>query len=295
MSRIKIIRRLMKNQWRNAIRSIFQISLCVFLASFGLKAFLIPNEFLDGGATGIAILLHSIFGINTSLSLIFVSIPFLIVGYFTVSKKILFKSIFSIAALAFVLQIETFPIVTEDKLLIAFFGGGFLGAGIGLAIRNGTVLDGSELLGIFLNDRLGISIGRIILFFNLILFGAATFLLPIENILYSILTFVVTAKVIDLMVVGFEDFIGVMIISDQSEKIEETIHKDLGVGMTVVKGERGYGKSGINEDYFIIKIVVNRIDLRKIEDIIENIDRGAFVLEYDVNEIKGGVLRKHSV
>ena len=277
----------------NIIQTGFQISVCIFLASFGLKAFLIPNDFLDGGVTGIAILLHSIIGINTSVFLLIVSIPFLVIGYFTVSKKILLKSIVSILALSFVIQIETFPVITEDKLLIAFFGGGFLGAGIGLAIRNGTVLDGAELLGVFLNNRFGISVGKIVLLFNVLLFGAAAFLLPIENIMYSILTFVVTAKVIDLMIAGFEDFIGMMIISEKSEEIEKMISVQLGVGMTVLKGERGYGKTGINENYFIIKTVINRIDIRKLEDIINNIDSKAFVLEYDVNSIKGGILRKY--
>lgn len=278
---------------KSLIRSIFQISVCIFLASFGLKAFLIPNDFLDGGVTGIAILLHSIFGFNTSLFLSIVSIPFLIIGYFTVSRMILIKSIVSIIVLSFVIQIESFPIITEDKLLIAFFGGGFLGAGIGLAIRNGTVLDGAELLGVFLNNRFGISVGKIVLLFNVILFGIAAFLLPIENIMYSILTFVVTAKVIDLMIAGLEDFIGMMIISKKSEEIEKSINSQLGVGMTVLKGERGYGKNGINENYFIIKTVINRIDIRKLEDIIDKIDNEAFVIEYDVNSIKGGILRKY--
>lgn len=278
---------------KSLIRSVFQISVCIFLASFGLKAFLIPNDFLDGGVTGIAILLHSIFGFNTSLFLLIVSIPFLIIGYFTVSRMILIKSIVSIIVLSFVIQIESFPIITEDKLLIAFFGGGFLGAGIGLAIRNGTVLDGAELLGVFLNNRFGISVGKIVLLFNVVLFGIAAFLLPIENIMYSILTFVVTAKVIDLMIAGLEDFIGMMIISKKSEEIEKSINSQLGVGMTVLKGERGYGKNGINENYFIIKTVINRIDIRKLEDIIDKIDNEAFVIEYDVNSIKGGILRKY--
>lgn len=278
---------------KNFVFTTFQITLSVILASIGLKAFLLPNDFLDGGVTGIAILIHTLFGWNTSLVLILASIPFLIIGYFTVSRKILVKSIISIVALALFIQLESFTVFTSDKLLIAFFGGGFLGAGIGLAIRNGTVLDGSELLGVFVNKRFGLSIGQIILVFNVILFGIALLMLPTENVLYSVLTYFVTARVIDMMVAGFEDFIGVMIISKLSTKIEERINKELGVGMTVFKGERGYGKNGKTTDYFIIQTIVNRIDIRKIEQIVDEVDAGAFVVEYDVNTIKGGILRRY--
>ena len=136
-----------------------QILIGIFLASLGLKLFLLPNGFLDGGATGIAILLSTLFKLDISLVLLIVSIPFLILAWFSLSKRIFFKSVVSIISLAFIIHFENFNSVTEDKLLIAIFGGLFLGAGIGLAIRNGAVLDGSEILGIFINQRLGISIG----------------------------------------------------------------------------------------------------------------------------------------
>jgi uncharacterized membrane-anchored protein YitT (DUF2179 family) len=283
----------MSAKFKNLSLQFLQIALCIFLASFGLNAFLIPNDFLDGGVTGIAILLHSILGLDTALFLIIVSLPFLIVGYFTVSKSILVKSIFSILALSFIIEVESFPVITSDKLLNALFGGGLLGAGIGLAIRKGTVLDGSELLGVYLNNKFGISVGKIVLLFNVILFSIAAFFLPIENILYSILTFMVTAKVIDLMIAGFEDYIGMMIISEKNNDIEKTIKQQLGVGMIILKADRGYGKKGIKEDYSIIKTVINRIDIRKLEEIINQIDSEAFVLEYDVNNIKGGMLQKY--
>lgn len=278
---------------KNLSLHFLQIAICVFLASFGLKAFLIPNDFLDGGVTGIAILLHTIFGIDTAFFLLAASVPFLVIGYFTVSRSILIKSIFSILALSFVIEVETFPVITSDKLLNALFGGGFLGAGIGLAIRKGTVLDGSELLGVFLNSKFGISVGKIVLLFNIVLFSVAAFFLPIENIMYSILTFMVTAKVIDLMIAGFEDFIGMMIVSEKNNEIEKAIIEQLGVGMTILNVDRGYGKKGMNENNTMIKTVINRIDIRKLEDIINQIDDDAFVLEYDVNNIKGGMLRKY--
>ncbi|MCH2234129.1 MAG: YitT family protein [Crocinitomicaceae bacterium] len=167
----------------------FQLLIGVVVASVGLKAFLIPNNFLDGGVTGIAILLHNITNVSTASWLIIVSVPFLALSYFFISKKIFWKSMISILALAFIVDAETFPVITDDKILIAFFGGGLIGLGIGIAIKNGSVLDSSELIGIFLNERFGVSIGRVILIFNVILFSVASYYLPSENILYSGLTF----------------------------------------------------------------------------------------------------------
>lgn len=271
-----------------------QIALGVALASIGLKAFLLPNGFLDGGVTGIAILLNATIGGNVSVLLLVLSIPFLIMAYFTVSKRIVFKSIISIAALALCIQIENFPVITEDKLLIAIFGGLFVGTGIGIAIRNGTVLDGSEILGIFMNDRFGVRIGQIILLFNVVLFSITALILSVELALYSILTYLVTAKVTDSIIAGFEDFIGVMIVSPHFAELRQVITEELGAGMTVYQGEGGYGSTGQQgQNIQIIHSVINRIDIRKMYRIIENIDPDAFIVEYDVNNIKGGVLRRY--
>jgi uncharacterized membrane-anchored protein YitT (DUF2179 family) len=157
-----------------------QIAIGILLASIGLKAFLLPNRFLDGGVTGIALLISRLVDINISLLLVVLSIPFLIIGYFTVSRRIILKSIISIIGLALFIHFENFEIITEDKFLISIFGGLFLGAGIGIAIRNGSVLDGSEILGVFINDRFGISIGKVILLFNVILFTITAFVISKE-------------------------------------------------------------------------------------------------------------------
>ena len=216
------------------ISEYFQIALGIFLASIGLKAFLLPNDFLDGGVTGTAILLNSQFeNINISTLLVLLNIPFLILAYFTLSKRILIKSIFSIIGLALVIHFVDFDTITEDKLLTAIFGGLFVGAGIGLTVKNGAVLDGSEILGVFLNDRFGFSIGQIILYFNIILFSITAFVLSVEIAMYSILTYIVTAKVIDMFIEGFEDFIGVMIVSNFDKEIKSAIINELGAGMTI--------------------------------------------------------------
>lgn len=277
---------------KRIISEVFQISLGILLASIGLKMFLLPNGFLDGGATGIAILLSELFSFDISYILLIVSIPFLILAWFNLNKRIFIKSVLSIISLAIIIHYENFIAITDDKLLIAIFGGLFLGAGIGLTIKNGAVLDGSEILGIFINDRLGISIGKVVLIFNAILFGATAMLLSLEVAMYSILTFIVTAKVIDLMIEGFEDYVGLMIVSDKTEEINLELIRLVGTGTTLYKGSGGYGKRGTQTEKDIIHTVINRIDIRRTYVLIDSIDKNAFIIEFDVNNIKGGVYTK---
>jgi len=278
---------------KKIVSETFQISVDVLLASIGLKVFLLPNGFLDGGATGIAILLSEVTGVDISFLLLFVSLPFLFLAWYSLSKRIFTKSIVSIVALAIMIHYENFEPVTDDKLLIAIFGGLFLGSGIGLTVKNGAVLDGSEILGIFINERYGISIGKVILVFNVILFSVTAALLSIEVAMYSILTFLITAKVIDLMIEGFEDFVGLMIVSDESLAIEQSLTKEIGVGMTIYKASSGFGKRGEQGEKQIIHTVINRIDIRKTYNIIDKHDESAFIIEFHVNDIKGGILRKY--
>ncbi len=271
----------------------FQIAVGVILASIGLKAYLLPNGFLDGGVTGIAILINSTLHLNISLVLVVLSIPFLILAYFYISKAMVFKSILAILGLAASIHLETFDTVTNDKLLTSIFGGLFLGLGIGITIKNGAVLDGSEILGIYINNTFGISIGKVILLFNFVLFSITAIIVSKETAMYSILTFLITAKVTDLIIEGFEDFIGIMIVSKKYEAIKKAITEQLGAGMTVFKGVNGYGKNGMTKDFEVIHTVINRFEITKINRIIDAIDPDAFIMEYDVNRIKGGILRRY--
>lgn len=276
-----------------SVSEYFQIFFGIILASIGLKAFLLPNGFLDGGVTGVALLIKTFVDINLSYLLVIFSIPFLILGYFTLSLRIIIKSVVSILGLALFIHFENFATITDDKLLISIFGGLFLGSGIGIAIRNGSVLDGSEILGVFINDRFGISIGKVILLFNIILFTITAFVISVEVALYSILTYIVTAKVTDLIIEGFEDFIGVTIVSKEFAQIETAIIKELGAGMTLYQGKRGFGSTGEKQDFDIIHCIINRIDIKKMYRLIANIDEDAFIVEFDVNSVKGGVLRRY--
>lgn len=282
-----------KIELKNFLLEFIGILVAVFLASIGLNAFLMPNNFLDGGVTGLSLLINETLHVNLSFALISFSLPFLFLSYFVLGKVKTLKSLLAILLLAFLLSIETFPVLTNDKLLTAVFGGLFLGAGIGLAIRNGAVLDGSEVLGIFIFDKMNISIGKVILFLNIILFTAAAFALDVEKAMYSVLTFIVTSKVVDFLITGFEDFVGVTIVSRKSKQIQEAIRDQIGAGITVLKGVQGQGKEEVREDFDVIQTVVNRIDFRKLQNTISVIDDAAFIIQFDVNNVQNGVLRKY--
>lgn len=284
-----------KINWRNLLVEIGQIAIGVFLASIGLKAFLLPNGFLDGGATGIAILLGELLGIDISLLLPIVSIPFFVIGYFTITKRILIKSVLSIIALSLMIHFENFTPITDDKLIIATFGGLFLGAGIGLAIRSGSVLDGSELLGLYFNTKYGLSIGSSIFLFNIILFGITAIVLSPEIAMYSILTYLVTGKAVDFTIQGFENYVGLMVVSQQSQSLQDRLMVQIGQGATVYQGTKGYGKNGMRNSHDIIHLVVNRIDVNRVSRLIDDVDKDAFVIEFDVNHVKGGKVRRHFI
>lgn len=278
---------------KQIVSEFFQIFLGIVLSSVGLKAFLLPNGFLDGGVTGIAILISQLFDFNISMVLLLVSLPFLILAWKTLNLKTALKSLIAIVSLAIFIHFENFTSITEDKLLIAIFGGLFLGAGIGLTIKNGAVLDGSEILGIYINNRFGVSIGKVVLLFNLILFAITAIFISIEVSMYSILTFLITAKVIDLMIEGFEDYIGLMIVTQKSNQIKRGLIKKIGVGITTYKGAIGYGRSGQKSHKEIIHTVINRIDINRTYSLVERLDEKAFIIEFDVNNVRGGILKKY--
>ena len=270
------------------------IALGIALATFGLKAFLLPNGFLDGGVTGIAILVKLLTGWPVSLTLPLLSVPFLALGYTFVSRRIFYKSVVSILLLVAALELVPVPLITDDKLLIAIFGGLCLGTGIGVTVRNGAVLDGSEILGVYVNDRFGISIGKVVLGFNVVLFLITAVLVSVEVALYSILTYLVAAEVTDVVIRGFEDFIGVTIVSRHSEAVQQAILTELGAGLTLLAGRGGYGTRGAAPtDQVVIQTVVNRMDIRRLYRLIDQHDAEAFVIEFDVHNVRGGVLRRY--
>jgi uncharacterized membrane-anchored protein YitT (DUF2179 family) len=270
----------------------FLIGLGIFSAAFGLESFLLPNGFIDGGATGISLLIAEITVMPLSLLIIIVNLPFLVLGYRVIGKQFVIKATLAILGLALVLATVHFPEITQDKLLVAVFGGFFLGAGIGLSIRGGGVLDGTEVLAIFLSRKMGIKIGDLIVLINIIIFLAAAYFLSIETALYSMLTYLSASKTLDFVVDGIEEYTGVTIISGKSEDMRLMIIETLGRGVTIYEGRGGYYKEGVQNKIDIIYTVITRLEISKLNREIQKIDPKAFVVMSSINDTKGGMIKK---
>ncbi len=264
----------------------------IFAAGFGLESFLLPNRFIDGGATGISLLVTEVTDVPLSVLIILVNIPFLIMGYRVIGKQFALKAFLAILGLALVLALVSFPEVTQDKLLVSVFGGFFLGAGIGLSIRGGGVLDGTEVLAIFLSRKLSVKIGDVIIMINIVIFLAAAYLLSIEAALYSMLTYLAASKTLDFVVDGIEEYTGVTIISSKSEEIRLMVTEKLGRGLTVYRATGGYGKQGEHNEYDVIYTVITRLEIRKLTVELELIDPKAFVVMSSINDTRGGMIKK---
>jgi len=271
----------------------FLITMGMLSAGLGLKGFLLPNGFIDGGVTGISLLLSELTGVSLSILIIVINIPFIFLGYKNIDKIFAMKTLTAIIGLSICLLLIPYPIVTSDKLLVAVFGGLFLGAGIGLAMRGGGVIDGTEILAISFNKKSSMTTGDIILLINIIIFSFAAFFLSFERALYSILTYFTAAKTLDFIISGIEEHTGVTIISQQSEDIRKMITEDLGRGVTIYQGKQGYGTHGHQlGNTEIVFTVVTRLEVSKLKAEIEKIDRNAFVLMHSIKDSKGGMIKK---
>lgn len=285
--------RIRRINFERGLKSGFFIAVGILSAGFGLKGFLLPNQFLDGGVMGISLLINVLTGFNLSYLVVLINLPFIIIGYMQITHRFAFRTLIAIVGLALVLAFLEYPIITSDKLLIAFFGGFFLGLGIGLSIRGGSVLDGTEVLAIYTSRKTSLTVGDIILVLNIIIFAAAAYLLNMETALYAILTYLVASKTVDFVVHGIEEYTSVMIISLKSEEIKMAIIDKMGRGVTVLKGIGGYGKTGHKtKEYDVIYTVITRLELQKLKTEIAKIDENAFVVENSVNDIKGGMIKK---
>ncbi|GAA3616093.1 YitT family protein [Flavivirga amylovorans] len=276
----------------HAIKEYFFIIIGVFSAGFGLKGFLLPNKFIDGGATGISLLLENVTSLNLGLLLVLVNLPFLILASRTIGHRFAIKSIVAITLLAIVVHFINYPIVTEDKLLIAVFGGFFLGFGIGMSIRGGSVIDGTEVLAIFLGRKLSLTIGDVLLLINVIIFAVGAYTLSIETALYAMLTYLAAARTVDFVVDGVEEYVGVTIISNSHEELRVMLTEKLRRACTIYAGKGGYGKQGHSYDKDIIYTVVTRLELAKLQTEIDKIDRNAFIIMGVVKDLKGGMIKK---
>src|SRR5256714_6189436 len=238
-------------------KNLFLIILGILSAGMGLKGFLLSSRFIDGGVTGISMLLADVLGFPLAILILVINLPFIALGYRQIGRAFAIKSTLAIAGLSLCLAFLKYPDVTPDKLLTAIFGGFFIGAGIGLAIRGGAVLDGTEIAALLISKSSHLlKVGDVILLLNLFIFLAAAFFLGIESALYSILTYFAASKMVDFLVYGLEEYHAVTIISDQSESIKQAIIDDLNRGVTIYQG-RG-GRTGTSQD--ILFCVITRLE-----------------------------------
>ncbi|MBK8699197.1 MAG: YitT family protein [Saprospiraceae bacterium] len=266
----------------------------IFCAIFALKGFMIPNHFLDGGVTGISILLHEVFHIDISLLLIVLNIPFVIIGYKKIGKTFGVQALIAIALLGILMNVIQVPTVTSDKILIAVFGGFLIGLGIGLVIRGGGVIDGLEVVADYTNRKSGFTTSEIILLINSLIMLGAAFYFGIETAMYSILTYFTALKASDYVVDGFEEYTALSIISKESDKIKSLIVNDFGKAITVYKGERGYlpGSFDVRSDCDIVMTIVTRLEIHRIKEAASAVDPTAFFYVQSIKEVKGGIIKQ---
>lgn len=292
-SRYRIAKRYLelKLNIQRSVKNVVLITAGIFSAAFGLKGFLFTNHFIDGGATGISLLTSTLTPIPLYLLLIIVNIPFVALGYKMIGRQFAVKTAMAITGLALCVAFVKFPNVTDDKLLVAVFGGFFLGAGIGLSVRGGAVIDGTEVLAIYLSRKFSTTIGDIITIINVVIFSAAAYFLGVEIALYSMITYLSASKTLDFIVEGIEEYIGVTIISSHSDEIKQMITVELGRGLTVYTGS-GFGKRGQTAEGEILFSVITRLELNKLNTEIKKIDPNAFVVMTPVKDTKGGMIKK---
>ncbi len=293
LQRLRTAKRIRK-KLRLMLRDFLLMLLGVVSAGFGLRGFLIPNGLIDGGVMGISLLVNSMTTIPLSLLIIVINLPFLFLGYRQISRGFALKSIIAIAILAVVVAFVPYPTVTDDKILVAVFGGFFLGAGIGLMIRGGGVIDGTEVLAIYLSRKNSLTVGDFILLFNILIFSVAARLLSVEIALYSILTYLAASKTVDFILEGIEEFTGVTIISSRSRQIIDMVQNKLGRGLTVYSGRKGFGKSGASDQHIdIIFTVITRLEINRLTTEVERLDPTAFIFMQSIKDTRGGMVKKH--
>jgi uncharacterized membrane-anchored protein YitT (DUF2179 family) len=276
---------MIKRELKNAIL----LAAGVLSAGFGIEGFLLSSHFIDGGVTGASMLIGQVSGVPLSIILPIVNLPFVVLGYKQLGLAFAVRSMVGIAGLAIALVTVHFPDVTPDLLLTAVFGGFFLGAGIGLAVRSGAVLDGTEIAALIISRRSRmLKVGEIVLIFNVVLFIVAIAVLGVQPALYSILTYISAAKTLDFIVYGLEEYTAIMIVSPHSAEIRARIIGELDRAVTVLKGQRG--RSGQDQD--IIYCVVTRLEIGRVRQIVQAEDPAAFIISHALSDVEGGVVKR---
>lgn len=276
----------------NRIRKYLFLSIGAILASIGLEIFLVPNNIIDGGINGISIISSFLTHFSLGIFILIFNLPFLILGYSQIGKTFVVSTLYAIIVLSLgVSFLHPVPGLTQDPLLAAVFGGIILGMGVGMVIRYGGSLDGTEIVAIVLSKKTAFSVGEIVMFFNLFILSSAGVVFGWDRAMYSLIAYFIAFKVIDLTIEGLDESKAVIIVSDRTEEIAEVLMARLGRGVTYLKGKGGYS----GETKGVLYSVVTRLELSKLKSIIDEIDEEAFVTVQDVHEVMGGRFKKNAI
>ena len=255
-----------------------------------------PNSFIDGGVTGVSLMVNELVGISFPLLLVCFNLPFLALAYFSIGKRFAVKSVLGIVLLSIAVALIPYPLITDDQILVAAFGGLFLGLGIGLAIRGGAIIDGTEVLAIFISRKTSLTVGNVIMIFNVIIFITAAYFLSTEIALYAILTYFAASKTVDFVIDGIEEFMGITIISEKNEEIRLAIIEKMGRGCTIFKAENGFAKEGeTRKPVDVVYTVITRLEMSKLKTEVDKIDSQAFIIMTSVKDAKGGMIKKKPI
>ena len=278
--------------WFQPVKNFVLIVAGIISAGMGLKGFLLSSHFIDGGVTGVSMLLADLLGWPLAALIPAINLPFIILGYRQIGGQFALKSAIAIAGLSLCIVFVPYPDVTPDLLLTAVFGGFFLGLGIGLAMRGGAVLDGTEIAALLISRSSNLlKVSDVILMLNVIIFSAAAFFLTIELALYSIITYFAASKMIDFLVHGLEEYTAIIIVSPHHLEIQNQLTEQ-GWGITVLSGQQGHGKNGARqESYNVLYTVITRLEIGRMKGIINKIDPNAFMTQYGINDVSGGKVK----
>jgi len=282
-------------EWKRVLNvgNILLIIIGVALAVLAMKGFMIPNHFIDGGVTGISILLHAMFHVNISVLVISINLIFIYLGYKRIGKTFAVQTAIAVALLSVGLIFVTIKPITSDHLLIAIFGGILIGSGMGLVIRGGGVIDGAEVVAVFTRRKTGLSNSEIVMMINTVIFGVAAFQFGIETTMYCIITYFTATRATHYVVDGIEEYTAMNIVSSQQEEVKSFLVNEMGKGITVYKGERGYlpGSFEIKTETQIIVTIITRLEIKQIQDALLKIDPKAFIYVQSIKEAAGGILK----
>lgn len=274
------------------IPAVILITIGASMAAAALEVFLIPNSIIDGGITGVSIILNKIFGGSLSLFVLILNLPFLFIGYKQLGKKFLFKAGYGMIVFSILLNVfHDVPEVTDDILLAFIYGGLLLGVGVGLVIKFGSCLDGTEIVAILLSKKSTLSVGQVVLVINIFIYGTAIFVFGPDRALYSLLTYFITFKIIDMVSEGMDQAKAVYIITSEEEKISEAIFHQLGRTVTIIDGMGMVSQS----KKVILYTVITRLELPELREIVKTADVSSFVTVSDISEVIGTHIKKKPV